>query len=498
MTKQISEEMIMIKRTARVMLIVTVMLCTALSSRAVELTLDQALQIGFTKSPSIRQSQLSLDASQHNLEAQQASLKSQFSLDLTPFYRSKTRVYSQEFGFFFDQEEDRSSGSFSISQPLKWTDATLRLANDIDWRKTTGRVTNASAEETTYSNNLYLSFNQPLFTYNRTKLQLKELELALETAELNHAIQKLQIEFQVTQQFMNLYLSQRSVQIAVEEFDNATESYEIIASKVGAGISPQEELFQAELTQSTARANVQNTQMSYENALDDFKILLGLPLEEKISLMADVRKMMIPVDRKTAIDEGLANRMELRQRGIDIENALFDLIRTGSEDEFRADLQFTYGIIGTAEKFGDIFSNKTQNQSIGLTLNIPLFDWGRKKHRLAASNAGLDNSRINYEEQRRQIVTEIRRAHRSLLNQQTQIDIAEQNVKNARLTHEINLERYKNGDLSSKDMSFYQEQLSREQLGEVAALISYKIALLDIKILTLWDFEKNRSVLTVN
>lgn len=498
MTKQISEEMIMIKRTARVMLIVTVMLCTALSSRAVELTLDQALQIGFTKSPSIRQSQLSLDASQHNLEAQQASLKSQFSLDLTPFYRSKTRVYSQEFGFFFDQEEDRSSGSFSISQPLKWTDATLRLANDIDWRKTTGRVTNASAEETTYSNNLYLSFNQPLFTYNRTKLQLKELELALETAELNHAIQKLQIEFQVTQQFMNLYLSQRSAQIAVEEFDNATESYEIIASKVGAGISPQEELFQAELTQSTARANVQNTQMSYENALDDFKILLGLPLEEKISLMADVRKMMIPVDRKTAIDEGLANRMELRQRGIDIENALFDLIRTGSEDEFRADLQFTYGIIGTAEKFGDIFSNKTQNQSIGLTLNIPLFDWGRKKHRLAASNAGLDNSRINYEEQRRQIVTEIRRAHRSLLNQQTQIDIAEQNVKNARLTHEINLERYKNGDLSSKDMSFYQEQLSREQLGEVAALISYKIALLDIKILTLWDFEKNRSVLTVN
>lgn len=498
MTKQISEEMIMIKRTARVMLIVTVMLCTALSSRAVELTLDQALQIGFTKSPSIRQSQLSLDASQHNLEAQQASLKSQFSLDLTPFYRSKTRVYSQEFGFFFDQEEDRSSGSFSISQPLKWSDATLRLANDIDWRKTTGRVTNASAEETTYSNNLYLSFNQPLFTYNRTKLQLKELELALETAELNHAIQKLQIEFQVTQQFMNLYLSQRSVQIAVEEFDNATESYEIIASKVGAGISPQEELFQAELTQSTARANVQNTQMSYENALDDFKILLGLPLEEKISLMADVRKMMIPVDRKTAIDEGLANRMELRQRGIDIENALFDLIRTGSEDEFRADLQFTYGIIGTAEKFGDIFSNKTQNQSIGLTLNIPLFDWGRKKHRLAASNAGLDNSRINYEEQRRQIVTEIRRAHRSLLNQQTQIDIAEQNVKNARLTHEINLERYKNGDLSSKDMSFYQEQLSREQLGEVAALISYKIALLDIKILTLWDFEKNRSVLTVN
>ena len=75
-----------------------------------------------------------------------------------------------------------------------------------------------------------------------------------------------------------------------------------------------------------------------------------------------------------------------------------------------------------------------------------------------------------------------------------QIEIAEINVKNAQLTYEINLERYKNGDLSSKDMQFYQVQLSQQKLNEVQALINYKLSLLDIKIRSLWDFENNRSV----
>ncbi len=45
-------------------------------------------------------------------------------------------------------------------------------------------------------------FDQPLFTYNRTKLQLKELQFALENAQLNYAIQLLALEKQVTQAFL--------------------------------------------------------------------------------------------------------------------------------------------------------------------------------------------------------------------------------------------------------------------------------------------------------
>jgi hypothetical protein len=43
-------------------------------------------------------------------------------------------------------------------------------------------------------------------------------------------------------------------------------------------------------------------------------------------------------------------------------------------------------------------------------------------------------------------------------------------------------------------MQFYQQQLSTQKLNEVSALINYKLALLDIKIRSLWDFDKNVSI----
>lgn len=458
------------------------------------LTLERALEIAFAQSPTMQNAALSLEISERNLKAQQASLKSQFNLTITPYEYSKNRVFNELVSQYNNQEQTSSSAQFSITQPIKWTDGTLSIVESVDWREASSSFT-GSVKEATYNNSLFLRFNQPLFTYNRTMMALKELRLALENAQLNFAIQKLQIESRVTQQFLDLYYSQSSVEITREEYANATESYQIIESKVDAGISAQEELFQADLTQANSRASLENSQNQLANALDNFKILLGLPLDAEFDVVADVQKMLVDVDLNLALEHGLRHRMELRQQDIAIESALHDLVRTGAQNEFKGSVDLTYGLTGTNEDFGEVYRSPTRNQSVALNFTIPLFDWGEKKHRLAAGAAQVESQRLSAAEQEKQIIYEIRQAFRSLQNQRTQIEIAEKNVTNARLTYDINLERYKNGDLSSKDISFYQTQLSREQLNEVAALINYQVALLDLKIRTLWDFARQHSVL---
>ena len=47
-------------------------------------------------------------------------------------------------------------------------------------------------------------------------------------------------------------------------------------------------------------------------------------------------------------------------------------------------------------------------------------------------------------------------------------------------------------------IAFYQDQLSREQLNEVRALIDYRLALLDLKVRTLWDFAADEPVVTLD
>jgi outer membrane protein TolC len=317
-------------------------------------------------------------------------------------------------------------------------------------------------------------------------MQIEELELSLENSRLNYGLQKLSIERQVTQQFLNLYYNRESVKIAQDEFKNADEQSKIIESKVQAGIAAQGELYQADLTRLSSQAALENKQIQYENALDSFKILIGMYLDQEIEIVTDIRKQLVDVDLQKAIAHGLASRMELRQRDISIQTALNDLIQAGAQNEFKAQVDLTLGLTGVNQAFKNIYGSPNVDQVVALTLNIPVFDWGQKKHVLAATQAQVDTQK--------QIQLDIRQAYRNLLNQKRQIEIAEKNTKNAQLTYDINLERYKSGDLSSKDMQFYQQQLSTQKLNEVSALINYKLALLDIKIRSLWDFDKNVSV----
>ena len=459
-----------------------------------ELSLDRALNIAFQNSPAMRQASLQLEFNERNLMAEQAGLKSRFSLSVTPYLTSSNRVFSDLTSSYNTQAQTKTETSFTIRQPIKWTDATLMVTNKFNWQEASSSF--AGGEKMAdFSNSLTFSLNQPLFTYNRKKMQIKELELALENAQLAYAIQRLQIERQVTQQFLNLYYSRMSIQISQEEYKNATESLDIIKSKVDAGITAPEEFYQADITKDNSLASLENNRMQHENSLDTFKTLLGLELEDLIDVSADIQKKIVEVDLNMAIAYGLENRMELRQRDIEIQNAMHDLIRAAAQNEFKASLNLSFGLTGTNQKFGGIYDSPNTDRLIALTLDIPLFDWGQKKHHLAATKAQIETVKLSAEEEIKSIKTEIREAYRNLLNQKRQIEIAEKSIKNAELTYAINLERYRNGDLSSKDLQFYQLQLSTQKLSLVQALISNKLALLELKIRTLWDFEANRPIL---
>lgn len=460
------------------------------------LTLEKALEIAFKKSPSIQEARYQLTISGENLKAQQAGLKSQFLLTLTPLTVSQTRTFSDLTSRYNTQDLTRSALRFSITQPIKWTDGTLTLVDSFNWQKAASSYT-GFVSEATFNNSLTLRLTQPIFTYNRTKMTIRQLELSLENSQINYALQKLSIERQVTQQFLNLYASWESLKIAEEELKNATESYQIIESKVKAGISAPVELYQADLTRLSSVAGLENKQMSYQNSLDSFKILLGLPLTEEIEIVADIRKKLVEVSLDKAVEHAQANRMELRQRDISIRNALDSLIRVEAENEFKGSIDLSLGLTGVNKQFQSIYDSSNTDKQIAVSFNIPVFDWGQKTHRIAASQASIDTQRLSAEELRKQITLEIRQAYRNLQNQTRQIEIAEINVKNAQQTYEINLERYKNGDLSSKDIQFYQLQLSQQKLNEVQALISYKLTVLDLKIRSLWDFEYNRSIMDI-
>ncbi len=477
-------------------LIILPFLMAAPISAQQSLTLDRALSMAEIKSPNIQQSLLNLERYQNNLEAQRAAMKSKFSLSISPIDYTNTRRFDNRFSEWYTNESFASNSVFRVEQPILFTDGTLSLINRFGWQKSTAEFTGQDPTTSRrFSNNLYLNLNQPLFTYNRLKLQLKELELSFENANISYAIQRLNMEKSVTQFFYNVYMAQMNLSIAREELANTEKSYEIIKNKVDAGLAAKEELYQAELNVSQSKSSLQNSQVTFENAKDQLKMYLGMDLFEEILVLADVEAKPVAVDLQKAIDNGLKNRMELRQREIDVETSQFEMIRTKALNEFSGSMNLAYGIIGDNEKLNEMFDQPTKNPQVQLSFEIPIFDWGERKARIRAQEASLKSQELNLDQEKNQIVIDIRQAYRNLLNQENQIEIARQSERNAQLTYEINLERYQNGDLTSMDLNLFQNQLSSRKIAYAQALINYKIELLNIKVQTLFDFEKNQAVI---
>ncbi|RLD65050.1 MAG: hypothetical protein DRI98_15055 [Bacteroidetes bacterium] len=281
-----------------------------------------------------------------------------------------------------------------------------------------------------------------------------------------------------------------SLEIAHEDLKNNEESYEIIKNKVEGGLLALEELYQAEVNLATSYSGVFNAELNLANSLDQFKVLIGLPLDTTLMIAAEIVADTIPVNQELAISHALENRMELREREIDLENANFDLIVAKSTNEFAGSVTASFGVQGNDEQFSKLFETPTNTPAIGLTLNIPLFDWGERKSEIKAAEASLQSTRISYEVERTDIVMNIRLVVRSMKNLENQIEIQRKTVKNAELAYDINLERYRNGDLTSLDLGIYQNQLSESKMALTNAIINYKIELLNLKIQTLYDFEK--------
>ena len=467
----------------------------ALNAQAL-LTMDRALDIAEVNSPDMKQTELALVRSQERLNAQRARLKSQFSITLDPFEYEKTNRFDQQTSEWYLNESASSGGTFAINQRILPTDGQLMLVNrfSYDYSLTESAYATIPLSQA-YTNNLYLQFTQPIFTYNRTKMETESLELEYESSLLRYLLMRLALERDVAQQFYAVYSNQMSLEIAIEELASNEESYNIINNKVEGGLLALEELYQAEVNLASSQSGVFNAELVLQNSIDQFKVLIGLPLDTTLMIAAEIVADTVPVNQEIAINHALANRMELREREIDIENANFGLIQAEATNEFAGSITASFGVQAYDEVFADMFKQPTNTPAVGISFDIPIFDWGERKSEIKAAKASLESSRLQYEVEKTDIQVSIRSLIRNLKNLEAQIQIQHKSVENAQLAYDINLERYRNGDLTSMDLGLYQNQLSQAKMDETNAIINYKIELLNLKIQTLYDFEKQMPII---
>ena len=461
------------------------------------LTLEDALQYSIDHSPELQNALLNLERYKLSLEAQKASLKSKFSLTLNPFSYSNSRSFDNRFSQWYTNESFSSNGTFSITQPIIWTDATVSLNNKFGWQSNTS-TSGTSNKNQAFSNDLYLSINQPLFTYNRTKVDLESIERDYENALINYALRRLSLESSITSSFYNVYTAKNNLEISEAELKDAQQNFDIIKNKVEADLSARDELYQAELNVAQAVSTVDNRKVSLENAKDDLKKILGIEIEQDFDITAEITAKPVPINMMLAIESALSSRLELRQREISRIEQDIQMKQIKENNSLDGNLSLSLGIMGDNEDFNKIYDHPTNNPRVSMSLSIPLFDWGERKARIKAQEIAIKMYDMETDEERKSIEIAVRKSCRSLRNLEAQIAIAEQSVQNAQLTYDLNAERYRNGELTGMEMNQFQTQLSNQKMSYVSTLINYKLELLNLKIISLYDFENDKHVIPMS
>jgi outer membrane protein TolC len=503
--------MVLIQTKTRVGLY-SILLLVATSIQAQEtrlLTLEESINIALGKSYQVKQLEQSLVNSRMSLQAARASFKSNGQLvfsSLPNYQQSERQTPVPGGGFAFDRQKFMNlQTEIYVNQPVAATDGVFSLVGSLQRFQQfgeleeialgpTGPVTVVRNDPADYSPQLRLQFQQPLFTLNKLKIGYRKADLNLENTLQTYSRSQLDIIYNVTTNFYNLFRAQRQVEIDRAQVQQSENAYRLAKLKQQAGLFPELEVLRLEVEVANARNTMTNSEANLKRTEDSYKLQVGLPIEDSVQATTELsyRPIMVPLEK--ALSEALQRRTELRSDEISVRLSEISVRETDALSQVVGELFLSYGIFNRRDKLSDAFQDFSNDRRATFGLTVPLWDWGKNGAEVQAAQASLESNRLTQKNRLDLIKQEIRDAVRSLQSSQQRLEITRRSEELAEKSYRISLLKFENGDLSSQDLALEQNRLTQARTNSLNAIIDYKQALADLRRKTLWDFEKDEPV----
>lgn len=472
------------------------------------LTYEQAIEIALHESYTIKSYAEDLKAMEFSYLYYKAQFKPRLDLEIfSPSWSENVTAVERADGL----PVYNSVGNMKFGGDLAFT-YVLPTGGDLSLNAVVyhQQVTTSLAEQDYLSlkrkqayNQFGIWFNQPLFTKNKLKENLKEAEFQYEKSKCVYTRTQMNIIYNVTEAFYSLYKSEYEKKINEERFKNSEETYRIAKLKLETGDLPEADVMIAEVNLAQDRARLLESIGRLETQKDKFKLLIGLDINESIDIVVDTEFESIPIDLQTAIDEALKNRLEIRESELNIQLQEIEVDRAKREREIKGNLQAYYDFTGVStrtdnlsDRFTSAIDNLTErpaNRGVTFTVTVPIADWGRGRNKTRYAQTLLNEKKLYADNLQNQIVQEIREIVRNAQDAESRVHINRKNSEVAALSYKVSQMRFQNGDISSQELSIEQDRLAAVQLSFIESFITYQMSLTDLKRRTMWDFENNRS-----
>jgi outer membrane protein TolC len=267
----------------------------------------------------------------------------------------------------------------------------------------------------------------------------------------------------ISSQFFNLLTSAQSVQNRRLNLRNLNSLTERTRALYDAGRISFLEVQRAMQSQLTAVSSLLSAEEQYVAALDDFKVLMGMPVDQPFDIVQVQLQVNIPdATEKEAINQALRYRLDLQTVKDQLEDARRGV--KNAENGFLPDLNLDGSASVGRNTPDDSLDFHPDNAAygLGMTMNIPL-DQVTQRNAYRRALIRVDQANRSLNQMNDTIVSDVRQAIRSIRLAETNYQIQLRGIALAEKRLDYSNELLRQGKTNARDIVESQQSLLDSQ-----------------------------------
>ena len=409
--------------------------------------------------------------------------------NLMNFDRSLTLLQNPEDGTlnYVSSNNLQNGVGLQINQNITFTGGTLSVASDLSRIDQFGM----NKSLTWYSRPVTVSYYQPLFTYNQFKWDKKIEPKEYEEGKRQYLERMESITVNAVYAYHNLLLAKVNNDISVSNFENSGNMLRIAKERLQLGTVTRAEYLQLELRMLNDSIAINESVVQVREAQMTLNSLLGY--DESFEILPEIAGELpnIQMDYDLVMEKALSNSSFSLTNELSLLNAESNVAYAKASRGFSFALNARFGMSQTGPEFPQAYKNLLDQEVVGISFSIPLFDWGLGKGKVQKAKAAQEVVKAQVQQSendyRRQMFTAVSQFN----NQRQQCLVSHKAMLIAAERYDLTMHRFREGNASVTDLNMAQTENDSAQRQYISDLCNFWIYYYTLRKYTLFDFINN-------
>ena len=412
--------------------------------------------------------------------------------DIMNFDRSLTLLQNPDDGSlkYVSSNNLQNGVGLQINQNITFTGGTLSVSSDLSRIDQFG----ANKSLTWYSRPVTVSYYQPLFTYNQFKWDKKIEPKEYEKGKRDYLASMEAITINIVYAYHNLLLAKMNNEISQSNFDNSGNMLKIAKERLQLGNVTKAEYLQLELRMLNDSISINETAVQVREAQMQLNSLLGY--DESFEIVPAIESSLpdIQMEYDLVMHKSLQNSSFSLNNELSLLNAESNVAYAKASRGFSFALNARFGMSQTGPEFPDAYKDLLDQEVVGITFSIPIFDWGLGKGKVQKAKAAQEVVRAQVQQSendyRRQMYTAVSQFN----NQRQQCLVSQRAMNIASERYELTMHRFKEGNATVTDLNMAQTENDSALRQYISDVSNFWIYYYRLRQYTLYDFINGRDL----